>query len=158
MIWRSLKWQAQRKNSQEQIFCSSFTCVIHAIPALSVKKEEEVERADSPRSFHEQNGKEEEKLSKSAYPLSFKRDGETNKQRELSWAALSARCDSLSTLWFCSGGCVRLRQVTDKAMMRWLLSITHCHNTAQCAVFKPSGQHQCFWKHTVASHNACLYV
>lgn len=101
---------------------------------------------------------ERQKLSESTCPLSFKRDRVTNRRRKLSWAALSVRCDSLSTLWFCSGGCVRPRQVTDMAMMRWLLSITHCHNTAQCGVFKPSGQHWCFWKQTVASHNACLYV
>lgn len=65
-----------------------------------------------------------------------------------SWAGLFARCDSLSTRWFCSVSRVRLRQVTDMAMMRWLLSITLCHNTAQCAVFKPSGQH-CVFENTL---------
>lgn len=49
-------------------------------------------------------------------------------------------CEGLSTLRFCSGGCVRPREITGMAVMRGLLSAAHCFNTAQCGVCKPSGQ------------------
>lgn len=102
--------------------------------------------------------KEEQKLFHACLPPhSGKRQRQTSRE-SFPWAACDARCDSLSASRFCLGGCVRLPQVTDMVMMRWLLSITLCHNTAQCAVFKPSGQRRCFQKHTVASHNARLCV
>lgn len=49
-------------------------------------------------------------------------------------------CEGLSTLRFCSGGCVRPPEITGTAMMRGLLSAAHCFNTAQCGVCKPSGR------------------
>ena len=35
------------------------------------------------------------------------------------------------------------------AVMRWLLNITHCHNTVQCAFLMLSGHPSCFQKHGV---------